>query len=150
MLCAAAFTICFAEEYITNSHRYAVAGQTAGNLNLAVKISLTLCIVAVSQLARQSIQRVINRFSINRQTLAACNQVYLGILFCVLDNGVACIIGCAITCMLVENIRYAAVIINRQCITILLVDIASSFCTRTTSKFCYTAASELFTHIWTR
>ena len=64
------------------------------------------------------------------------------------DDGVACIKGYAIACMLVEDIGVAAVIINGQRTVFLLVDIARSFCGCTAGQLSNTAASELFTLIY--
>ena len=58
------------------------------------------------------------------------------------NDGIACIKGYAVTCMLIENIRIATVVVDGQRIAILLEDIACSSCTRTTVQLRYTAARE--------
>ena len=66
------------------------------------------------------------------------------------DDGVACIKGYAVACMLIENIRVATVVINRQRTAFLLVNVASSICTSTAGQLSNMAASELFTLIYVR
>ena len=137
-----ALAVAAAEENIACRNGYAVAGQTAGNLNLAVKISFAVLVIGVGQLACQSAQSIVNSFRIDAQALAAGNQIYYGILFRMLDNSIACIEGYAVTCMLVEDIGVAAVIINGQRVAVLLINITRSSCGRTACKAGYMAAVE--------
>ena len=148
--CFIAFTIAAAKKNIAHCYSQTVAGQTAGNLHLAVKISLAVLIISIGQLACQSIQCIVNSFRINSQALIAGNQVNNGILLRMFNDGVACIKGYAVACMLIENIRVATVVINGQRIAILLEDIACSICTRTTAQLRNTAASERFVLIYVR
>ena len=137
---AGALAISAAKENVTCSYSQAVAGQAAGNLHLAVKVSFAVFIIGIGQLACQSAQSIVDSFRIDAQALAAGNQVYYGILFRMLDNSIACIEGYAVTCMLIENIGIAAVIINGQRVAVLLIDIARSCSGRTASKAGYLAA----------
>ena len=148
MLSAAALAVSLIEEDIAYSHGYAVASQTAGNLHLAIQISFAVLIIGVGQLACQGIQCLVNGISIQAQALIAGNQVYYGILFRMSDNGIACIEGYAITCMLIENIGVAAVIVNSQRTAFLLVDVACSCCGCTAGQLSYMAAGEFFTFIY--
>ena len=148
MLSTAAFAIAFVEEDVAYGHGYAVAGQTAGNLHLAVKVSLAVLIIGIGQLACQGIQCLVNGISIQAQALIAGNQVYYGILFRMSDNGIACIKGYAVTCMLIENIGVAAVVINSQRTAFLLVDVTCSFCGCTAGQLSYMAAGKFFTFIY--
>ena len=148
MFSTAALAIAFVEENIAYGHGYTVAGQTAGNLHLAVKVSLAVLIIGIGQLACQSIQCIVNSFRINSQALIAGNQINNGILLRMFDDGVACINGYAVACMLIENIRVATVVINRQRTAFLLEDIASSLSSCTTGQLRNMAASELFTLIY--
>ena len=148
MLSTAALAVSLVEEDVAYSHGYAVASQTAGNLNLAVKVSFALSIVAVGQLACQCIQCIVNGIGIKAHALVAGNQVNYGILFRMSDNGIACIEGYAVACMLVEDIGVAAVIINGQRTVFLLVDVACSFCGCTAGQLSNMAAGEFFTLIY--
>ena len=148
MLSAAALAVSLVEEDVAYSHGYAVASQTAGNLNLAVKVSFALSIVAVGQLACQSIQCIVNGIGIQAQALIAGNQVNYGILFRMSDNGIACIEGYAVACMLIENVGVAAVIVNSQRTALFLVDVACSCCGCTAGQLSNMAAGEFFTLIY--
>ena len=139
---AVALAVAAAEENIACRNSYAVAGQTAGNLNLAVQISFAVLIIGIGQLACQSAQCIVNGFRINAQALIAGNQVYNGILFRMLDNSIACIEGYAVTCMLIEDVGVAAVVINSQRVAVLLINIAGSCCVRAACKAGYMAAVE--------
>ncbi len=139
---AGALAVSTAKENVTCSYSQAVAGEAAGNLHLAVKVSFAIFIVGISQLACQSAQSIVNSFRIDAQAFAAGNQVYYGILFRMLDNSIACVEGYAVTCMLIEDIGVAAVIINSQRIAVLLIDIARSCCGCTACKAGYLAAVE--------
>ena len=137
---AGTLAVSAAKENVTCSYSQAVAGQAAGNLHLAVKVSLAVFIVGISQLACQSAQSIVDSFRIDAQALAAGNQVYYGILFRMLDNSIACVEGYAVTCMFIEDVGVAAVIINGQRVAVLLIDIARSCCSRTACKASYLAA----------
>ena len=139
---ACALAVSARKENVTCSYSQAVTGEAAGNLHLAVKVSFAVFIVGIGQLACQSAQSVINSFRIDAQALAAGNQVYYRILFRMLDNSIACVEGYAVTCMLIENIGVAAVIIYGQRVAVLLIDIARSCCGRTACKAGYLAAVE--------
>ena len=139
---AVALAVAAAEENIACRNGYAVAGQTAGNLHLAVQISFAVLIIDVGQLACQSAQCIVNGFRINAQALIAGNQVYNGILFRMLDNSIACIKGYAVACMLIENVGVSAVVINSQRVAVLLINIAGSCCVRAACKAGYMAAVE--------
>ena len=145
---AGTLAVSAAKENVTCSYSQAVAGQAAGNLHLAVKVSLAVFIVGISQLACQSTQSIVDSFRIDAQALAAGNQVYYGILFRMLDNSIACVEGYAVTCMFIEDVGVAAVIINGQRVAVLLIDITRSSCGRTAGQLSNTAASELFTLIY--
>ena len=62
--CTAALAIAFIEENIAHGHGYTVAGQTAGNLYLAVKVPFAILIIGIGQLACQSTQCIVNSFRI--------------------------------------------------------------------------------------
>ena len=128
MLSAAALAVSLVKEDVAYSHGYAVAGQTTGNLHLAVKVSFAVFIIGIGQLTCQCVQCIVNSFRIKSQALVAGNQVNSRTLFRMFDNSVACIEGYAVTCMLVEDIGVAAVIVNGQRTTFLLINIACSFC----------------------
>ena len=145
---AGTLAVSAAKENVTCSYSQAVAGQAAGNLHLAVKISFAVLVIGVGQLACQSAQSIVDSFRIDAQALAAGNQVYYGILFRMLDNSIACVEGYAVTCMLIKNIGVAAVIINGQRTVFLLVDVACSFCGCTAGQLSNMAAGEFFTLIY--
>ena len=148
MLSTAALAVSLVEEDVAYGHGYAVAGQTTGNLHLTVKGSLALCIVGIGQLACQCVQSIIDSFRINAQAFVAGNQVNSRALFRMFDNGIACIEGYAVACMLVEDIGVAAIIINGQRTAFLLVDVARSFCGCTAGQLSNMAAGESFTLIY--
>ena len=148
MLSTAALAVSLVEEDVAYGHGYAVAGQTTGNLHLTVKVSLALCIVAVSQLTCQCVQSIVYSFRIDAQALVTGNQVNSRSLFRMFDNGITCVEGYAVACMLVEDIGVAAVIINGQRTAFLLVDVACSFCGCTAGQLSNTAAGEFFTLIY--
>ena len=131
--CFIAFASAAAKKNIAHCYSQTVASQAAGNLHLAVKISLAVLVIGIGQLACQSIQCIVNSFRINSQALIAGNQVNYRTLFCMFDNGIASIIGYAVASMLIENIHVATVVVDGQRIAILLEDIASSICLDTTS-----------------
>ena len=139
---AGALAVSAAKENVTCSYSQAVAGQAAGNLHLAVKVSFAVFIIGIGQLACQSAQSIVDSFRIDAQALAAGNQVYYRILFRMLDNSIACVEGYAVTCMFIEDVGVAAVIINGQRVAVLLIDIARSSCGRTACKASYLAAVE--------
>ena len=124
----AALTICFIEGDIAGLQCRGRSSQAIGNLHETGQVLLTIYKVAVSQLACQCVQYVVNAvLVVHCNTGVVGNHGYYRAFCRMLNDGVASLIvfSCfAIAFMCIVNIGIAAVVVNGQAVSILLEDVA--------------------------
>ena len=147
IISGAALTGFFAEADIAGYHGYAVAGQTACQLNITFQVTLAAvgsCIIQIGQLACQCVQCCADI----GYALIGGNHINNRACFRMLDNGIACSIAGAVTVMSVDDVGNTAVIINSQAVAVILINVACCFSSCAACQLVDTAASELFTLIY--
>ena len=114
------------------------SSQTVGNLNITGQVILTVYIVAVGQLACQSVQHIgYAVFIIHSNAGVIGNHGYYRAFCRTLDNSVACcvVFSCfTIAAVCVKNVGVTAVAVNSQAAAVLLEDVACFGISFTTGK----------------